>query len=128
MEYKSVEKIKILPTYFILYLFFSTKFFNFYLLFRKKIPIKQQTKSTNGHKSMKYAVWQDCMGRSFCILYPEFLALLAQYLCQRLTVLQESCNMAKFLKYNKLATSVVKMHLNTPINRRCQAFVRPNNR
>jgi hypothetical protein len=39
------------------------------------------------------------------ILYPEFLALLAKYLCQRLTVLQESCN--------KLATSVVKIHLNT---------------
>jgi hypothetical protein len=31
------------------------------------------------------------------ILYPEFLALLAKYLCQRLTVLQESCKMAKFL-------------------------------
>jgi hypothetical protein len=42
------------------------------------------------------------------ILYPEFLALLTQYLCQRLTVLQESCKMAKFLQYNKLATSVVK--------------------
>jgi hypothetical protein len=40
------------------------------------------------------------------ILYPEFLALLAKYLCQRLTVLQEFCKMAKFLKYNNLPTSV----------------------
>jgi hypothetical protein len=60
------------------------------------------------------------------ILYPEFLALLAKYLCQRLTVLQESCKMSKFLKYNKLTTSVVKMHLNTSITRQCQAFVRLN--
>jgi hypothetical protein len=43
-------------------------------------------------------------------------------------VLQKSCKMAKFLKYNKLATSVVKIHLNTSITRRCQAFVRLNNR
>jgi hypothetical protein len=43
------------------------------------------------------------------ILYPEFLALLAKYLCQHLTVLQEYCKMAKFLKYNKLATLVVKI-------------------
>jgi hypothetical protein len=50
------------------------------------------------------------------------------YLCQRLTVLQESCKMAKFLKYNKLATSVVKIDLNTSITRRCQTFVRLNNR
>jgi hypothetical protein len=45
------------------------------------------------------------------ILYPEFLALLAKYLCQRLTVLQESCKMAKFLKYNKLPASVVNLYL-----------------
>jgi hypothetical protein len=62
------------------------------------------------------------------ILYPEFLALLATYLCQRLTVLQESFKMANFLKYKKLATSVVKIYLNTLITRRCQAFVRFNNR
>jgi hypothetical protein len=62
------------------------------------------------------------------ILYPEFLALLAKYLCQCLTVLQESCKMAKFLKYNKLTTSVVKIYLNTSITRRCEAFVRLNNR
>jgi hypothetical protein len=62
------------------------------------------------------------------ILYPEFLALPAKYLRQRLTILQESCKMAKFLKYNKLATSVVKIHLNTSITRRCQTFVRFNNR
>jgi hypothetical protein len=67
-------------------------------------------------------------GRVHNILYPEFLALLAKYLCQRLTVLQESCKMAKFLKYNKLATSVVKIHLYTLITRRCQASVRLNNR
>jgi hypothetical protein len=58
--------------------------------------------------------------RKGIILYPEFLALLAKYStpeslallakypCQHLTVLQESCKMAKFLKYNKLATSVLK--------------------
>jgi hypothetical protein len=62
------------------------------------------------------------------ILYPEFLARLAKYLCQRLTVLQESCKMEKFLKYNKLTTSVVKIYLNTSIARRCQAFVRLKNR
>jgi hypothetical protein len=58
------------------------------------------------------------------ILYAEFLALLAKHLCQRLTILQESCKMAKFLKYNKLTTSVVKIRLNTSIARRCQTFVR----
>jgi hypothetical protein len=41
--------------------------------------------------------WDQMMGS---ILYPEFLALLTKYLC--LTVLQESCKMAKVLidKYN----------------------------
>jgi hypothetical protein len=63
-----------------------------------------------------------------CILYPEFLARLAKYLCQRLKVLQESCKMAKFLKYNKLATSVIKIYLNTSITGRYQAFVRLKNR
>jgi hypothetical protein len=57
----------------------------------------------------------------------KFLALLSQYLCQRFTVLQEYCKMAKFLKYNKLATSVVKLHLNTSITRRYQTSVRLNN-
>jgi hypothetical protein len=40
----------------------------------------------------------------------------------------ESCKMAKFLKSNKLATSFVKIFLNTWIPRRCQAVVRLNNR
>jgi hypothetical protein len=31
------------------------------------------------------------------ILYPEFLALLAKYLCQRLTILQEFCKIAKLV-------------------------------
>jgi hypothetical protein len=64
----------------------------------------------------------------YSILYPEFLALLTKYLCQRLMVLQESCKMAEFLKYNKLVTSVVKIYLNTSIIRRCQAFKKINNR
>jgi hypothetical protein len=57
------------------------------------------------------------------IILPR-VPLLAKYLCQRLTVLQESCKMAKILKYNKLKTSVVKIHKNTSITRRCQTSVR----
>jgi hypothetical protein len=36
-------------------------------------------------------------------LYPELSFLPHLYLCQRLTVLQESCEMAKFLQLIKLA-------------------------
>jgi hypothetical protein len=50
------------------------------------------------------------------------------YLCQRLTVLQESCEMARFLKWNKLVTSVAHIFVNISVPRRCQAFLWFNSR